>query len=250
MPVQNPVLTLDKVCKRFGGVVAADEVSFSLTSGQVRGLIGPNGSGKTTILNVISGIYEADPGTILFGGDTITKLPIHVRARRGIARTFQHPRLLKRCDIKTNLFLGVDLASMKEKSALFSKKIDSSLEGLLEIAGLKVTMEDSITSLSYGQQKLFEIVRALLTKPKVILLDEPAAGLNTKEMERVRALIDIAITNNAAVLLVEHSMDLVMNLCNIITVLNFGRTICEGMPQEIQCNDAVIEAYLGKGRHA
>jgi branched-chain amino acid transport system ATP-binding protein len=251
MPCQNsPVMTLDKVCKRFGGVIAADEVSFTLTSGQVRGLIGPNGSGKTTVLNVINGISEADLGTIMLDGKNITKQPSHVRARRGIARTFQHPRLLKRCDIRTNLFLGIDLAFLKEKTSLFSRKIDSTFEHLLEIAGLKVNMHDPITALSYGQQKLFEIVRALLTKPKVILLDEPAAGLNTKEMERVGALIDIAVKSDAAVLLVEHSMDLVMNLCNIITVLNFGRTICEGAPQEVQCNDAVIEAYLGKGRHA
>ena len=251
MPFQNsPVMMLDKVCKRFGGVIAADEVSFALTSGRVRGLIGPNGSGKTTILNVISGICETDPGNIIFEGDSITKEPSHMRARRGIARTFQHPRLLRRCDIKTNLFLGIDLGNMKKKSSVISKKINQSLEQLLEIAGLKVNMKDSITSLSYGQQKLFEIVRAILTKPKVVLLDEPAAGLNTKEMERVKALIDIAIKNNAAVLLVEHSMDLVMNLCDIITVLNFGRVIAEGIPAEIQNNEAVIEAYLGKGRHA
>jgi branched-chain amino acid transport system ATP-binding protein len=251
MPIKNgPVMILDNVCKRFGGVVAADEVSFTVASGQVRGLIGPNGSGKTTVLNIISGLCEADPGSIIFEGDNITKQPSHVRARLGIARTFQHPRLLKRCDIKTNLFLGIDLANMKEKSSLFAKKDGQSLEGLLEIAGLKISMDDSISSLSYGQQKLFEIVRAILTKPKVVLLDEPAAGLNTKEMERVSALIDIAVRNNAAVLLVEHSMDLVMNLCNNITVLNFGRIIAEGIPAEIQSNEAVIEAYLGKGRHA
>ncbi|HUK99423.1 MAG TPA: ABC transporter ATP-binding protein [Nitrospirota bacterium] len=251
MPIKNnQVLILDNVCKRFGGVVAADEVSFALASGQVRGLIGPNGSGKTTVLNIISGICEADPGSVIFDGVNITKRPSHVRARMGIARTFQHPRLLKRCDIRTNLFLGVDLANMKEKSSLFSKKANQSLEEILETAGLKISMGDSISSLSYGQQKLFEIVRAILTNPKVVLLDEPAAGLNTKEMERVKELIDIAVRNNAAVLLVEHSMDLVMNLCNIITVLNFGRTIAEGIPEKIQSNEAVIEAYLGKGRHA
>jgi branched-chain amino acid transport system ATP-binding protein len=250
MPYQNPVMKLDKVCKRFGGVIAADDVSFDLTSGQVRGLIGPNGSGKTTVLNVISGICETENGNIIFEGDSIAKEPSHVRARRGIARTFQHPRLLKRCDIKTNLFLGIDLGNMKKKTPEISKKMDQSLEKLLEVAGLKINMKDSITSLSYGQQKLFEIVRSILTKPKVVLLDEPAAGLNTKEMERVKALIDIAVKNDTAVLLVEHSMDLVMNLCDIITVLNFGRVIAEGIPAAIQSNEAVIEAYLGKGRHA
>jgi branched-chain amino acid transport system ATP-binding protein len=125
---------------------------------------------------------------------------------------------------------------MKKNSSPFS------LEALWEAAGLKIDLGDSITTMSYGQQKLFEIVRALLTNPKVVLLDEPAAGLNTKEMERVEALINIAVKNNAAVLLVEHSMDLVMNLCHVIAVLNFGRLIAEGVPEESLNNEAVIEA--------
>lgn len=241
------ILVLDKLCKRFGGVVAADEVSFSLSPARVHGLIGPNGSGKTTMLNLVSGITEMDAGAITLDGEVITSLPSYTRARKGLARTFQHPRLLKRCDIQTNLFLGIDLANMKKSNAGHSGEV---LPELLSAAGLKIDMDDSITTLSYGQQKLFEIIRALLTQPKVLLLDEPAAGLNTKEMERVDALINIATKNNTAVLLVEHSMDLIMNICHTITVLNFGRKIAEGVPAEIQCNDSVIEAYLGRGRSA
>ena len=143
--------------------------------------------------------------------------------------------------------MGIDLANMKKKS---SNQHSPSMEALLEAAGLKIDLDDSITTLSYGQQKLFEIVRALLTQPKVVLLDEPAAGLNTKEMERVDALIGLAVKSDTAVLLVEHSMDLVMNICHTITVLNFGRKIAEGVPEEIQQNEAVIEAYLGRGRSA
>ena len=124
------------------------------------------------------------------------------------------------------------------------------MEEMLAAAGLRLDFDESITTLSYGQQKLFEIVRALLTRPKVLLLDEPAAGLNTKEMEQVDALISLAVRSNTAVLLVEHSMDLIMNICHTITVLNFGRRIAEGVPAEIQSNDAVIEAYLGRGRSA
>jgi len=250
MPSKNkPVMVLEKVCKRFGGVVAADDVSFDLQPGQIRGLIGPNGSGKSTTLNLISGICDVEPGIILLDGENITKKPIHERARMGIARTFQHPRLLSRCDIKTNLFLGHDLGNMRKASGA-SQEIDQSVDELLDVAGLKIGMDDSIKTLSYGQQKLLEIIRAILTKPKVFLLDEPAAGINTREMDRIRALIAIAIRNKAAVLLVEHSMDLVMSLCDIITVLNFGRVIAEGVPAEIQGNEAVIEAYLGRRRHA
>lgn len=240
-------MVLDKLCKRFGGVVAADEVSFNLSPARVHGLIGPNGSGKTTLLNLISGVTEMDAGKITLSGEDVTHLPSYTRARRGIARTFQHPRLLKRCDIQSNLYLGIDLANKKGHVA---NPQDASLEEILKAAGLRLDFDESITTLSYGQQKLFEIVRALLTRPKVLLLDEPAAGLNTKEMEQVDALIALAVRSNTAVLLVEHSMDLIMNICHTITVLNFGQRIAEGVPAEIQSNDAVIEAYLGRGRSA
>lgn len=240
-------MVLDKLCKRFGGVVAADEVSFTLSSARIHGLIGPNGSGKTTILNLVSGVTDMDAGKITLAGEDITNSPNYARARRGIARTFQHPRLLKRCDIQSNLYLGIDLANKKRHVATDR---DASLDEILAAAGLRLDFDESVTTLSYGQQKLFEIVRALLTRPKVLLLDEPAAGLNTKEMEQVEALISLAIRSNTAVLLVEHSMDLIMNICHTITVLNFGRKIAEGVPAEIQSNDAVIEAYLGRGRSA
>ena len=243
----QPIMVLDKLCKRFGGVVAADEVSFSLLPARVHGLIGPNGSGKTTILNLISGITDMDAGKITLAGEDITRIPNYARARRGIARTFQHPRLLRRCDIEANLYLGIDLANRKGKT---SSQKESNLKEMLAAADLKLDMDESITTLSYGQQKLFEIVRALLTRPKVLLLDEPAAGLNTKEMEQVDALIGLAIRSDTAVLLVEHSMDLIMNICDNITVLNFGRLIAEGAPAEIQTNESVIEAYLGRGRSA
>ena len=250
MPSNNePVLIVDKACKRFGGVVAADEVSLSIQPGQIRGLIGPNGSGKSTLLNLISGICDLEPGTIVLDGINVSTKPIHERARLGIARTFQHPQLLKRCDIKTNLLLGQDLGTKKPDGAM-SGAMKETVDHLLEVTGLHVSLEDSITTLSYGQQKMLEIIRALLTKPKVLLLDEPAAGTNTKEMDRIRALIDIAVKGNSAVLLVEHSMDLVMSICEVLTVLNFGRVIAEGLPGQIQGNPDVIEAYLGRRRNA
>lgn len=245
----KPVLILEQVCKRFGGVVAADEVSLELRSGEICGLIGPNGSGKTTLLNLITGIYPVDSGKISILGKNITKDLTYNRARKGIVRTFQHPRLLGRCDIGTNILLGVDLATMR--------KAGDEAEGnllmarLLSAAGLdSINLSDSIEKLSYGQQKLLEIVRAILSMPVVLLLDEPAAGLNLKEMDFIIALIEIAIEKGVAVLLIEHSMDLVMSLCDWITVLNFGRQIATGIPEDIQCDPVVIEAYLGVDRNA
>ena len=242
------VLTLNKVSKNFGGVVAAKDIAFDLFPGEVFGLIGPNGAGKTTLINLITGIYKVGSGKIELNGHDITKSSAHSRAKKGITRTFQHPHLLQRCDIETNIYLGIDLA--KKNAALKSLDHKKLLDELLEVAGLKLNMRDGIDKLAYGQQKLIEVVRAILTRPSVLLLDEPAAGLNQKEMEHIVALIDIAIKMNSAVLLIEHRMDLVMSICDRITVLNFGNQIANGVPAEIQDNPVVIEAYLGRKRGA
>jgi branched-chain amino acid transport system ATP-binding protein len=246
---RTPVLTLDKVCKRFGGVVAADDISFELYGGEIFGLIGPNGAGKTTLINLITGIYSVDGGTITLGGKNITKASTHNKARLGIVRSFQHPRLLDRCDIKTNIALGTDLANKRRiKDA---KKYEERMGRLLEAAGLSgVNLSDSIDKLSYGQQKMIEIVRAMLSSPKVLLLDEPAAGLNHQEMEYIVKLVNIALEENMSVLLIEHAMDLVMSICHRLTVLNFGHQIATGTPEEIQENEAVIKAYLGGSHNA
>jgi ABC-type branched-chain amino acid transport systems, ATPase component len=243
------VLKLNKICKRFGGVVAANEVSLELYEGEIFGLIGPNGSGKTTLINLITGIYTVDSGTITLIDKNITKASTHNRARLGIVRTFQHPRLLGRCDIKTNISVGKDLADKRRIPE--GDKYHERMDMLLQAAGLSgVNLSDSIEKLSYGQQKMIEIVRALLSHPKVLLLDEPAAGLNHKEMSYIVNLINIAVKENIAVLLIEHAMDLVMSICNRLTVLNFGQQIASGVPAEIQENQAVIKAYLGGNGNA
>ena len=247
---KNPVLSLRKVCKKFGGVVAADQIDIDLFRGEIFGLIGPNGAGKTTLINLITGIYNVDEGNVFLNNEEITKKPCHTRARKGIARTFQHPRMLQRCDLKTNIFLGIDLAEKKKQGNRTHSDRLELLDQLLDAAGLKIDMKDSVSQLSYGQQKLLEIVRSILTEPDVLLLDEPAAGLNPKEMEHITALIAIAIKMNMAVLLIEHSMDLVMSICDRLTVLNFGHQIANGNPAEIQGNPLVIEAYLGRKRDA
>lgn len=243
------ILQLSDVCKKFGGVVAADQITLELYGGETFGLIGPNGAGKTTLLNLITGIYSPSSGTIVLNGRTITKLPTHRRARLGIARTFQHPRLLDGCDIRTNILMGVDLANKRKKKK--EEQVREDMEMLLECAGLQnVNLEDSIEKLSYGQQKMLEIVRALLSEPEVLLLDEPAAGLNEKEMEYIVRLIRAAVEKEIAVLLIEHAMDLVMGICDRLTVLNFGHQITTGTPEEVQANEEVIAAYLGGGSDA
>lgn len=240
---EKPVLRLDNICKAFGGVIAADHISLEVWPGEIVGLIGPNGSGKTTLLNMISGIYSVDSGNIYFDDRKITQTPTHYRAKIGIARTFQHPRLLGRCDIATNLQVGQDLARRKGER---TRGIHFDREELLRAAGLDgIDLSESIEKLSYGQQKLLEIVRALIACPRVMLVDEPAAGLNEKEMEHIVQLIHIGVERGIGVVIIEHSMDLIMSICDRITVLNFGQQIATGVPEEVQSNEAVIKAYLG-----
>lgn len=248
------VLRLEGVCKYFGGVVAAEDVRFSVLPGQIRGLIGPNGAGKTTMMNLISGIYEVDKGHIYFEEKEITSVPDFKRSRMGIGRTFQAPRFLQRSNIRENLLIGTDLQDqMGYMNSFFNKKgadFEHELKDLMEVAGFKVDLDEEISGLPYGQLKLLEIVRSMLSHPKVMLVDEPAAGLNGAEKNRAMDLLNKAAKSNIGVVLIEHSMDMVMNLCHDITVLSFGRVIAEGTPEEISKNQTVIEAYLGRKRHA
>jgi len=247
------ILELRGVCKRFGGVVAANQVTFEVPKGEVYGLIGPNGAGKSTLLNLISGIYETDDGTIIFDGKDVTKIPPYTRSRMGIGRTFQTPRFMQRSNIRDNLLVGTDLADQKGYLKSFFTKRNSNFEQELEtymkLAGFSVDLDEDITSLSYGKQKLLEIVRSLLSHPKVMLVDEPAAGLNTKEIEYAMALLNYAAKEkNIGVVLIEHQMDMVMNICKHIVVLSFGEVLARGTPEEIAKNEQVITAYLG-GKH-
>lgn len=243
------LLEVRNVNKAFGGVVTAENVNMTVEAGQIRGLIGPNGAGKTTLLNLISGIYDVDSGQIIFNGQDVTNVPTHKRARMGIGRTFQSPRFMNRANIEDNLKVGTDLLNQFGYiQSFFGKKghdFLADLNELMEIAGFTFDWDDQITALPYGQQKLLEIVRAMLARPKVILVDEPAAGLNKQEQERASQLLFRAVKNGMGVVLIEHSMDMVMSICDRITVLSFGRVIAEGVPVEIANNKDVVEAYLG-----
>ncbi|MDR1192753.1 MAG: ABC transporter ATP-binding protein [Peptococcaceae bacterium] len=246
----EPILKLADVRKRFGGVVTADHINMRVFPGEIHGLIGPNGAGKTTALNLISGIYEVDGGTICLGGKDVTRLPAHQRARLGVGRTFQVPRFLRRASIYDNLMIGLDLANqfgfLRSFFGARGDELNALLEPLKEIAGLSFNWEDDIAAMPFGQQKILEIIRALIAKPKVMLIDEPAAGLNSEEILRTMNLIKLVSERGIGVVVIEHKMDLIMNICHNITCINFGKVIGQGAPKEISANPAVIEAYLGK----
>lgn len=251
----NPILRLNGVCKNFGGVVAAEDVTFSVMPGTIHGLIGPNGAGKSTLMNLISGIYTADKGSIYLDEQDITHIPSHKRARMGIGRTFQTPRFLQRSNIHDNLLLGTDLCHqvgyLRSFLARRQKDFESELQELMQFLDFSIDLDDDISSLAYGQQKQLEIVRAMLAHPRVMLVDEPAAGLNNKEIDDVMELLRYAANERKiGVLLIEHSMDMIMNICEEIVVLSFGKVIAQGTPEQISSNEAVIEAYLGRNNNA
>lgn len=245
------MLELKSVSKRFGGVVAANNVSFKVNEGEIMGLIGPNGAGKSTILNLISGIYDVDGGNVIFNGKDVTKEKAFNRARMGLGRTFQTPRFLERSNIRENLQLGQDLryqtGYLKSYFHMKEKSLMDELNFLLDVAGIKLNLDDDMSSLTYGQMKLLEIVRSMLANPKIMLVDEPAAGLNNKEIEYANALLLIAAKERGiGVVLIEHQLDMVINICQNSVVLNFGEIIARGTPEETLNNPKVIEAYLGK----
>ena len=205
---------------------------------------------QAVIAALAGGIYTPDSGRIFLDEKDITAVPAHKRARLGIGRTFQTPRLLQKSNIRDNLMVGTDLAShhgyIYSFFHAFNKDFEREFHEYMELAGFEVALEKDISSLTFGQRKLFEIVRSLLGHPKVMLVDEPAAGLNDKEAEHAVDLIKLAASRNIGVLFIEHSMDMIMSTCDTIEVLNFGEVIASGTPVEVSSNQDVIDAYLGK----
>lgn len=255
MSEATPILEMQNVEKHFGGVHAIDNFSLKLEPGQIHGLIGPNGAGKTTIFNNITGIYAPSAGKIFFCGQDITGMPPYKVAQLGIGRTFQNIRLFSNLSVLDNVMIASNLdATYNMPQAIFKTRKYKERENhlrtkameLLKVVGLEDKVNELANSLPYGHQRKLEIARAMALNPKLLLLDEPAAGMNAEESaELVQFVKELRKTFDITVLMIEHHMDVVTNLCDYCTVLNFGKTIAVGTPMEVKNNPEVIRAYLG-----
>jgi branched-chain amino acid transport system ATP-binding protein len=252
------ILRLDNVTRRFGGLVALESVSLEVSESGITAIIGPNGAGKTTLFNIISGFHTPTTGNVFFGSEDITAVAPELIAKRGLVRTFQLVQLFDDLTVLENVKVGRHLhtrgglfsALMPHLATQRETAVDAAARVLLQQAGLSDCVDVLASALPYGRKRLLEIARALAAEPKLLLLDEPAAGLNRDETQRLAALLRQIAAAGTAVLLIEHDMSLVMNVAERIAVLDFGRLIANGTPAEVRANPDVIAAYLGQAEAA
>lgn len=250
----GPALAADGVTRRFGAVTAVSEVSLQLRPGEIHGLIGPNGCGKTTLLNLLSGYYGLSDGHVRIGSDDVSALDVAGRARRGVSRTFQAPRLLKSLTVLDNAMLGgwptvsagfVETALALPRARRETREIRERAMAILEGVGLGAAIGRSADLLEHAEQRFLEIARALMTRPRFLLLDEPAGGLTPAEIDALGEVIRVVADAGIGVLLVEHHTDFVFRICDRVTALNLGRKLADGRPDEIRVHPDVIRVYLG-----
>ena len=255
MSAEEPILQACGLTKRFGGLLAVDAVDLVVPGDQVTAIIGPNGAGKTTLFNMLSGVLRPTHGTILFRGRRTDGLPPHVIAGLGLARTFQNVRLFEGMSLLDNVMVGrhtrtrsgmLDAAFALPRARREERAGRAICMEALEFVGLAKRADDDAQSLPFGHQRRAEIARAIVAEPRLVLLDEPAAGLNTRERAELAAIITALAQRGITPLLVDHDMDLVMDISHRVSVLNRGQKIAEGPPRRIQSDAAVIEAYLGE----